>query len=140
MTEQEQRKAWANSIETLVVWAFERGYHIEFVRNGDDCICHISKTIEINSSNVLENQMMYLLHECGHALVFDNGGFLNFAYVRDDSNKGTTKFRVYRVAEEIEAWKRGYNLAKRLGITLNEVKWDRAVVKALKKYINWASD
>lgn len=140
LTEQEQREAWTGSLEALVVWAFDRGYHVEFVKNGDDCICHISKTIEINSSNPLENQVMYLLHECGHALIFDNGGFLDFAYVRDKENAGTSKFKVYRLAEEIEAWKRGFNLANRLKIPLNDEKWDRAVVRAIKKYINWAAD
>jgi Zn-dependent peptidase ImmA (M78 family) len=74
----EDEEEWVQAINILEVWANERGYHVEFCENGDNSICSVSKIIEINSSISVENQVYYLLHECGHALVFDNGSFYNF--------------------------------------------------------------
>lgn len=130
---------WTIHIENLTNWANDRGYHVEMVKNGDDSICHISKTIEINSSSKPSVQAIRLLHECGHALIFDNGSKFNFKEKREYS-KNTVAYKVFAVIEEVEAWKRGKELAKRLDIPIEEAEWEADMVRALKKYINWASD
>jgi Zn-dependent peptidase ImmA (M78 family) len=130
---------WTNHIDTLVHWANGRGYHVEIEKGGDDSICHISKLIEINSSNPPKIQVIRLLHECGHALIFDNGSTFNFKQKRE-YDEGTVARKVFTVIEEVEAWKRGRDLGKRLGIPIEEEEWEANMVKALKKYINWASD
>jgi hypothetical protein len=126
-------------LESLIVWAINRGYHVELANQGDNCICHISKLIEINSSCSLDKQVIYLLHECGHALIFDNGSVYNFDEKRN-SKKNSVAKKVFTVIEEIEAWKRGRELANRLHIPIDDEDWEKSMVKALKKYINWASD
>ncbi len=130
------------ALECLTWWATDRGYHVTFVKNGDDCICHISKLIEINSSNCEQTQLFRLLHECGHALIFDNGSHLNFKRFHEPHfiEKGTKKFRVFRVLEEAEAWKRGLKLAQRLNIPIDESEWELEKVDALFNYMEWASE
>jgi len=130
---------WNKHLDSLIVWASDRGYHVELSDKGDNCICHISKIIEINSTCSLEKQVTYLLHECGHALIFENGSVHNFEEKRKYS-KNTVAQKVFTVIEEVEAWKRGRDLAKRLHIEIDDVSWEKSMVKALKKYINWASD
>lgn len=132
---------WQEALETLEIWAVDRGYHIEFIKGGDDCICYINKLIEINSSNSYEEQVYCLLHECGHVLIFENGSFHNFDKIRElDISKNSKLYRVYTVLEEAEAWKRGQQLAKRLFIQIDEAAWEKQMVLSLSKYINWAAD
>lgn len=129
-------------LDVLEAWATERGYFVDFVEGGDDCICHISKIIEINCSNPYKVQLFRLLHECGHALIFDNGSHLNFKRFHEPSSEehGSKTYRVFRVLEEAEAWKRGYKLAKRLNIPIDDDEWELEKVDALHNYIDWASD
>ena len=42
--------------------------------------------------------------------------------------------------EELEAWKRGEGLARRLGIKINEEKFDKVRSDAIMSYIEWARD
>lgn len=130
---------WTIHINDLIHWANEKGYHVEIVKNGDDSICPISKIIEINSCLKPSVQVIRLLHECGHVLVFENGSIFNFKDKRD-YKKESTPHKVFSVIEEVEAWKRSKELAKRLKIPIEEAEWEEDMVKALKKYINWASD
>jgi hypothetical protein len=125
-------------LDDLENWANDKGYFVNFTKDGDDSICYISKMIEINSSSSLEKQVMRLLHECGHVLIFENGGTYSFENVKDDDGKLTHDERTLRVIEEIEAWGRGFKLAKRLSIKLDKEKWEKSVVDAIGKYINWA--
>lgn len=131
---------WSVCLESLVTWAAEKGYHVEFVYQGDDSMCHISKLIEIDSALSLEKQVIHLLHECGHVLVFGNKDFFDFIKIRNSYSETSNTFKVFRVIEEQEAWKRGFKLAKRLHIPIDEDKWEKSMVKALKKYIDWAAN
>jgi hypothetical protein len=130
---------WTIHINNLIYWANEKGYHVEMLEGGDDSICQESKLIEINSSSRTELQVIRLLHECGHALIFENGSSFNFKEKRSES-ESSVKYKVFTVIEEVEAWKRGRDLAKRLSIPIDDSEWEKDMVKALKKYINWASD
>lgn len=127
------------AIECLVSWAESKSYTVEFVKNGDDSICKISKQIEINSSRPLETQFYRLLHECGHALIFENGGKLNFE-PNIQPKQDNAQIRTLTVIEEIEAWQRGLTLAKRLRIPVDEKKWEFLMLAAIRKYIVWAAE
>lgn len=130
---------WKQYLNSLIIWADNRGYHVEFIKGGDDSICYISKLIIINSSLPAETQVIRLLHECGHALIFDNGSVFNFKDKRS-YDENSTAHKVFSVIEEAEAWRRGRELATRLHIPMDDMLWERSMVKALKKHINWASD
>ena len=130
---------WNLHINNLIYWANKKGYHVEISKEGDDSICYISKVIEINSSSKESVQVIRLLHECGHVLIFEHDSIFNFKDKRD-SPKECVAHKVFTVIEEIEAWKRGRELAKRLEIPIEEAEWESDMVRALKKYINWASD
>ena len=130
---------WTIHISNLIHWANQKGYHVELIEGGSDTICQLSKTIEINSSSKIELQIIKLLHECGHVLIFENGSSFNFKE-KNTYSESTVGYKVFTVIEEIEAWKRGRDLAKRLNIPIEEAEWEKDMIRALKKYINWASD
>jgi hypothetical protein len=136
-------------LNSLIVWAEGRGYFIHFEKNGDNCICSTSKIIEINSSAPLRYQVYCLLHECGHVAIAENGSFWDYEkrprylYSKPPSEHEDPKvkeiYRVYTVIEEAEAWKRGLNLAHRLGIPIDKEEWEAEMLDALGKYIDWAA-
>jgi len=130
---------WNGHLDSLIVWAEKNGYHVDIERGNDDCICPESKIIEINSSSSLKTQVIRLLHECGHALIFKNGSTFEFEDKKKYAER-TVPYKVFTVIEEAEAWRRGRELAKRLQIPIDDEEWERNMVRALKRYINWASD
>lgn len=129
---------WDKYLDILIVWANNKGYDIELSPEADNCICEITKLIEINSSASPETQVIRLLHECGHVLIFENGSVHNFQEKKKYAEH-TVGHKVFTVIEEAEAWRRGGELAKRLKIPINQDVWEKSMVKALKKYINWAA-
>ena len=130
---------WTIHINNIIHWANEKGYHVELIEGGDDAICQESKIIEINSSSKTETQIIRLLHECGHVLIFENDSAFKFKEKRSYS-QSSVGYKVFAVIEEVEAWKRGRDLARRLSVPIEEQSWEKDMVTALKKYINWASD
>ena len=128
-----------SSISTIMHWIERRGYYIEMVRNGDDAVDRESKIMSINSSRSLETQLHIMLHECGHILVYENDSIVNGAEeVLTKYSDNSKIFKIFTVIEEIEAWKRGLSLAKRLGIPINKKKWNKDVARAIGSYMEWA--
>lgn len=81
-----------------------------------------------------------MLHECGHALIFENGSSVYDFEKFEGLKEKTVASKVFEVIEEIEAWKRGKELARRLRIPIDDVSWDRTMAEAIKKYIDLAAD
>jgi len=127
-----------SDLDSLEYWANQRGYYIDFAHDGDDSVDRVSKIISINTTRSLETQVYILLHECGHILVYNNDKVMGFRKIADRYEERTKISKVFTVMEEVEAWKRGKTLAKRLCISINEDKWNRDVARAIKKYMEWA--
>jgi len=128
------------AIDSLVYWAETKGYVVDFSYNGDDSVDRESKIISINTTRSLETQLYTLLHECGHILIYGSDKVTNVKEVTDNYNEKSNIHRVFRVVEEVEAWKRGLSLANRLGISVDKEKWNRDVARALKQYMKWCLD
>jgi Zn-dependent peptidase ImmA (M78 family) len=137
-------------LNTLILWAEERGYFINFEPKGDNCICLLTKIVEINSKASIKKQFFCLLHECGHILVFENGSFWQYQEKTEplhnqnannqELNKNRKTYKVYTVIEEIEAWERAFKLAKRLNIPIEYDDWEKEMLNAIEKYIKWAAN
>ncbi len=125
-------------LEELEAWAISKGYSVYIEKDGDDSIDLESKIILINSALSLDTKIMTLSHECGHILVHENDA-LGIRKLSMSGDKKTKISKVFTVIEEIEAWKRGYSLCKRLGIPIERDRWERAVASAIDKYMRWAT-
>ena len=129
-----------DAISRVVAWAYDKGYHVYFDKHGDNTVCYESKVISIKNTSANHVQLHTLLHECGHILVHVNDSPFDFSRVDERFGPNTSTRRVYTVIEEVEAWKRGKQLARRLHINLDEDVWDMAVARAIKTYMSWALD
>ena len=130
---------YSQYLDIVTNWAEDKGYFVLFEEDGDDAIDCVSKVISIKSTNRVETQLYVLLHECGHALVSENGSVFDFKGVGSQYSKKSKISKVFVLMEEVEAWKRGFSLAGRLGIPIDNDRWNRAVSRAIWKYAEWTS-
>lgn len=127
-----------DAIGVLVDWLDNKGYYVDFDRSGDDSVDTSSKIVSINTTRTLETQLYILLHECGHVLIHNNEDVVKYRDIQERFQERTVINKVFTVMEEVEAWKRGKLLARRLGINIDEEKWNKDVTRALHKYMKWA--
>ena len=129
-----------SSISQVVVWLEERGYYVEFDNAGDDSVDRIAKVVSINTTRSEETQLYIILHECGHILVAESDIIVNgIDEVLEKYSYSSKIYKTFTVIEEVEAWKRGLALARRLKIPINKEKWNRDVSRAIYKYMLWAT-
>ena len=114
-------------INLIAAWAKTRGYSV-FGKWDEDAFYDKDKEIVYSLRTKEKKHQMYsLLHECGHALAFDSKGykdnFPNLAAIRFKTSRVSKRRNVVKcetIAEEWDAWKRGFKLARRLGIEVNK--------------------
>jgi len=132
------------SYERVYEWAESRGYQIVEGPEEEDACWSDVKQITIYSSQGIENRLYSLLHECGHALIRSSAKDFQYQYPAhamaelDGRKRRSDKYKVSLVEEEMEAWKRGRRLAKRLGIFIDEQNYNKLKTKCLIGYFNWA--
>lgn len=125
-------------IECLEVWSETKGFTIIFSKDEDDSIDLESKLICINNRKSLEHQFFTMLHECGHILASNNDSF-GIKKAIDKYPKNSKGYKSFTLADEIEAWKRGLTLCKRLNIEVDKKLWDKCFSEAIMKYMEWAT-
>lgn len=118
-----------SDLDSLVVWADERGYVVSFEFRGSNDICFESKSIEINKSLPLEDQVFILSHECGHILAKKK----KFLPTESDN---LLQFNIFRLREEYEAWDSAATILKNLEISFDKDRFQIFMSKSIKKYIN----
>ncbi len=130
----------------VIAWAENIGYQIvEGAEEQDACWSDV-KQITIYSSQGIEKRLYSLLHECGHALIRANWRKFESEYPAhataevDARRMKSDKYKISLVEEEVEAWKRGRRLAKRLGVYIDDEKFNKLKTKCLMSYFSWASD
>ena len=127
------------------VWKYavnRLGYEVfEAPDYSDSCYSDV-KEIRICSRNGVEKRLFALLHECGHALIRENWKkfskeFPAHAECGHDGRKNCSDaYRISLLEEEFEAWKRGKRLAKRLGIEIDEERYEKHKAKCLMSYVS----
>jgi Zn-dependent peptidase ImmA (M78 family) len=134
----DSKKLYTSYLETICIWLYARGFCVNFDTDGDDALYKSSKFISIKNTRSIETQLHVLLHECGHILV-DKSDFINGEKeVLRRYNKKSKIYKTFTIIEEVEAWRRGLKLAKKLAIPINKEKWNRDMARALESYMKWA--
>ena len=114
-------------INLIAAWAKTRGYSV-FGKWDEDAFYDKDKEIVYSLRTKEKRHQMYsLLHECGHAIAFDSKGykdnFPNLAAIRFKTSRISRRRNVVKcetIAEEWDAWQRGFKLARRLGIEVDK--------------------
>jgi len=135
-------------IARLIDWLWVKRWDIEFDHMSSDEMDPNAKCVTINARQGIEKQLYSLLHECGHILVQSNEIRYNKkfpatakrnCYLSHRQLEKSKKYKIDVIAEEIEAWERGKNLANRLGIYIDETRFNEVKVECVYTYVEWAN-
>lgn len=127
-------------LETLVSWCRDKKLKVLFAKKSNGTYHSQSKEIIISNRFSPRNQLIVLLHECGHHLIGVNDDHDRFGMGYPQSDPEVTKTFHHRVScleEEMEAWHRGWKLAKRLELTIDRKVFDVMRLKCIRSYIKW---
>jgi hypothetical protein len=138
-----KQKLFKLGIESAVEWAEKKGVSVEFDYCVQDEYRSADGLITINTRQGMENRLYALLHECGHLALDSNEALYSKRFPTSmklaiKGNKALTRSKKYKVdtmAEEIDAWRKGRELAHRLDIYVDDEKYYNLQVECLYGYI-----
>lgn len=142
------RTFWEGQIERLVEDVEDLGYDVLQESKTPDRVELSERTIYINSAKHAESRFYTLLHEIGHILI--RRGWKRFrSYYPSYPEKPYTgidrrversrSYHVALIAEEIEAWRRGLDFARRKKYFVDPIKYDKESSEAVHSYFSWVS-
>jgi hypothetical protein len=136
-------------ISRVIDWLEKKNWTLDIDYCNRDEMQPEARQITINARQGVEKQLYSLLHECGHLLVQQNWERYETSYpatakmycyaTTNRQLEGSKKYKVDILSEEIEAWRRGKSLASRLGIYINEEKYNELTSECIYSYILWAA-
>ena len=88
--------------------------------------------ISINNTHSDALQLIILLHEAGHVIYRDKNNKPRIQIARE-----TVEEKMAVLEEEVMAWYEGYNLSKKMGITVDPVLFEENYKSSLVRYIKW---
>jgi len=128
---------YKEDLDKLIMWANERGYSVDVSPDGDNSVDGESKIIFISSKRTTDYQVCVLLHECGHIQIFENKGTLNMTDSKSQWSEASRKHRASILIEEVEAWRRGINLSRKLKLSIDIDTIKLNMINAILKYAKW---
>ena len=134
-----------DSIEELIEWVNKKGFSVQFDYCIQDEMRPADKLITVSTRQSKENQFYSFLHECGHLVLSKNEKsyrkkYPSSAKLWDKNNyslQNSHKYKVDTVAEEIDAWRKGLEIAKRLNLYVDEEKYYNLTAKFVWTYIEY---
>lgn len=128
---------YKEDLDKLIIWSNEKGYSVDISIDGDNSVDRESKIISISNKRNIEYQICVLLHECGHIQIFENEGTLSMGGPRIKWGNSSRKYKTSVLIEEVEAWRRGINLSKKLKLSIDIDIIKVNMVNAILKYAKW---
>jgi IrrE N-terminal-like domain len=127
-------------LQSVVNWCEARGINVQFAKKVAAVFDQNTRTITVSSRLSPDRQLHVLLHECGHVLVGDNPRFAaGYPTIPEKGEKLNFSNRLACLEEEIEAWNRGWNLARRLGLRVDPLGFEKTRTECLRTYVKWAN-
>lgn len=140
------------SIEKLLGFISACGYSVEFERGCHSCINHENRTIYVNSAYGFKRMYYILLHETAHMVmllrhtlpnsdtspyIFLYSGYANKKMAQQPMK--TNRFLVAQVHEELDAWRKGIDIAHALQMPLDMYAYTQLAYQAAGTYIKAAA-
>jgi hypothetical protein len=131
-------------IESLGDWVHRKGYEVDFDYSVHDEFRPADSLITISTRCGREKQLYAFLHECGHLILNNNEKLYEKKYPSSakmahfQSNKKlerSHKYKIDVISEEIDAWRKGRELAKRLDIYVDEEKYYSLMTECVYTYV-----
>jgi antirestriction protein ArdC len=124
------------NLKTLLNWADDKGIDIRW-SNGYGYYPD-ENYITMSNRGTDKNKFYTLLHEIGHYIQGNSRSPHPFTH--HDSDKKTLLSMYYNMQEEIDAWERGFKLAKKLKIPIDKKDYDMYASKYIASYIYYWND
>jgi hypothetical protein len=130
--------------EVLLKWIRQKGYG--FKEGDTDFYDGVMRVITCNRRLSEEKKLYSVLHECGHLLVQRDTESYEKRYksqvegLFDKRKCRSLRWRIDFLKEEYDAWDRGFRLAGRLKIPIDEDSYYKYASKCLETYCKWVVD
>lgn len=141
-------------MEVMRRWLKARGFALQIKDSVADCVIFDSAAghvVQINKRLSYPVKVATLMHECGHVSIFMSRtrnqslriAGANFREFFLEVGRMSLRGRASRLCvleEEIAAWQRGEDLAKRLGVRFSRGAFERTRTLCLMTYVKWSGD
>lgn len=122
------------NLNKLNKWTLKCGYTIYW--GAEDMVVPLLNEVHIKSDKY---ELYALLHECGHITLFNNKNYGKKYKIltKSESNgnlKKTNLYKYQKMMEEIQAWQKGYKLAKKLKIKVDKKEYFNEAAKWVGTY------
>lgn len=135
--------ACIDKLAIVIEWCESKSIKVNFGKTYGASYDAIDKTIKMAGRSRPEKQLYMLLHECGHHLIgfdeMDERFGMGYPFVEDPVVNTTFHHRIACLEEELEAWNRGWRLAKRLHLSLDRNAFDKVRLDCIRGYVKWAN-
>tara|TARA_Y100000310_G_scaffold25365_1_gene24290 strand:+ start:156 stop:587 length:432 start_codon:yes stop_codon:yes gene_type:complete len=139
LLEEDTKNKLREQLECLELYlTAKKNVDVIFGRDEDNAFYNEQGYITINTRQNLRSQLHSLFHEAGHVLLRSDRKIFNKKYPGLLKRKDSKSFKLGVLKEEMMAWERGYKLAKRLGIDLDEKIWKKHSEECMYDYVKWA--
>jgi hypothetical protein len=143
MKKQKAPKDWNNQIISLEEYCVAKNWNVEYTnkkRKEYDYFSGAENLIVIRRDRRPEITFYIMLHEIGHMMLCQNRNMYRERYnaVFESFSKASLTHRVKTVEEELDAWKTGFKLAKRLKLYVNHRKFEQVKARCITSYMVWA--
>ena len=134
---------WKSQIESLEKFCEKKGWEVEYTLKEpySDTAHPTEKLLIIQRDRRPEITFYCFLHEIGHMLICQNQAGYDHKYglVYEKFNEKSQTHKIVRVEEELDAWKHGLKLAKRLKLYVRRKKYEEIKARCVMTYVMWAS-
>jgi hypothetical protein len=135
-------------IKKINKWINKNNFKLNIAKNLISEVNFDTKIININKNTKILKQIIIILHECGHILIYLHrkkykcniiAGLSWNKWCKLFNSKNSLRKKILILEEEIEAWNRGKKLAERLNIKINNKIYEYYKIKCLMTYIRTCS-
>jgi hypothetical protein len=138
-----KRINWTRQLERLTKYAANRGYMVVFEKSAEnqDSVDPERKVIRISTGHTNEMAFYCFLHELGHVVLMDDHKKYKHSYgiIWNSFSGNSLTLRVTTLQEELDAWREGLKLSRRLKLKVNRRKFEIVKAKCIATYLPWAA-
>lgn len=134
---------WKSQLEKLEEYCSNKGWTVEYRKREPraDMAHPDTGHIIIQEDRKPEITFYYFLHELGHLILCQNDKAYQEKYdaVFNSFHTNSQTHKITRIEEELDAWKAGYKLGKRLDLFINRRKFTDIKSRCIMTYIMWTA-
>lgn len=130
---------WLDELRKLERYCNKKGFAVLYRPVKLDAIYFEDKRIVIGDHHSNEICLYCLLHEMGHHIVMNKKTYSEeYSTIYETFSKSSKTYKITILQEELDAWKEGLKLSKRLNISIDRRKFEITKSRCIATYLTWA--